>query len=64
MKAINFYLRRHGTRQMRGVSLRSVLTGLLSGNRTGNDLNTIWTPLQVKIKWPNGRIGDWDTIVL
>lgn len=62
-KAINCCLRRHRTRQMRGVSLRYALTGLLSGNTTGNDLNKLWTQLEVKIKWINGRIGDWDTTV-
>lgn len=59
--AINLSLRRHWTRQMRGVSLRYALTGLLSGNTTGNDRNTLWTPMEVKIKWINGRSRDWDT---
>lgn len=37
-KAINRCLQRHRTRQMRGVSLRRVLTALLTENTTtGND---------------------------
>lgn len=48
---------------MRGVSLRYALTGLLRGNTTRNDLNKLWTPLEVKIKRINGGIGNWDTTV-